>query len=187
MKWRALRMLFQKASGAPVIIRLIKAMVCLAVALFGLLVAADNVIDYSTNFQFVQHVLSMDTIADKRLIDRAITDPAVWRLSYVVIIVGEALTGLCFLAAAIALLSQLRAPPARFERAKTWAVVGGAIGFLVWFVGFLVIGGEWFQMWQSPSWNGQQPAFRFVVIMLAVLIFITQREPDDTCGEITRR
>ena len=49
----ALRMLFQKASGAPVIIRLIKAMVCLAVALFGLLVAADNVIDYSTNFQFV--------------------------------------------------------------------------------------------------------------------------------------
>ena len=169
------------------IIRLIKAMVCLAVALFGLLVAADNVIDYSTNFQFVQHVLSMDTIPDKRLIDRAITDPAVWRLSYVVIIVGEALTGLCFLAAAIALLSQLRAPPARFERAKTWAVVGGAIGFLVWFVGFLVIGGEWFQMWQSPSWNGQQPAFRFVVIMLAVLIFITQREPDDTCGEIRRR
>ena len=66
-------------------------------------------------------------------------------------------------------------------------MVGGAIGFLVWFVGFLVIGGEWFQMWQSPSWNGQQPAFRFVVIMLAVLIFITQREPDDTCGEITRR
>jgi len=55
-------MLFQKASGAPVIIRLIKAMVCLAVALFGLLVAADNVIDYSTNFEFVQHVLSMDTI-----------------------------------------------------------------------------------------------------------------------------
>ena len=113
----ALRMLFQKASGAPVIIRLIKAMVCLAVALFGLLVAADNVIDYSTNFQFVQHVLSMDTIPDKRLIDRAITDPAVWRLSYAVIIVGEALTGLFFLAAAIALLSQLRAPPARFERA----------------------------------------------------------------------
>jgi predicted small integral membrane protein len=64
-------------------------------------------------------------------------------------------------------------------------VVAGAIGFFVWFVGFLVIGGEWFQMWQSPIWNGQQPAFRFVVIMLAVLIFITQREPDDTDGGMT--
>jgi predicted small integral membrane protein len=84
-----------------VIIRLIKAMVCFAVALFGLLIAVDNVIDYSTNFEFVQHVLSMDTIPDKRLIGRAITDPAVWRLSYAAIIVGEALTGLFFLAAAI--------------------------------------------------------------------------------------
>ena len=52
--------------------RLIKAMVCCAVALFGLLAAGDNVIDYSTNFQFVQHVLSMDTIPDKRLIGRAL-------------------------------------------------------------------------------------------------------------------
>ena len=167
------------------IIRLIKGMVCFAVAVFGLLVAVDNVIDYNTNFRFVQHVLSMDTIPDKRLIGRAITDPAVWRLSYAAIIVGEALTGLFFLAAAIALLIRLRAPPARFERAKIWAVVAGAIGFFVWFVGFLVIGGEWFQMWQSPIWNGQQPAFRFVVIMLAALIFITQREPDDTGGGMT--
>ena len=36
---------------------------------------------------------------------RAITDPAVWKLGYGAIIVGEALTGLCFLAAAIALIS----------------------------------------------------------------------------------
>ena len=152
-------------------------MVCSAVGLFGLLVAVDNVIDYCTNFQFVQHVLSMDTIPDKTLVRRAITDPAVWRLSYAAIILGEALTGLFFLAAAVALVRQLRAPPPRFEGAKTWAVVGGAVGFLVWFVGFLLIGGEWFQMWQSSTWNGQQPAFRFVVIILAVLIFVMQPEP----------
>jgi len=141
------------------------------------LVAADNVVDFEKNYAFVQHVLSMDTVADKRLIGRAITDPAIWRLSYAAIIIGEGLTGLCFLAAAIALLIQLRASPARFERAKTWAVVGGAVGFLVWFLGFLVIGGEWFQMWQSPTWNGQQPAFRLVIIILAVLIFVMQPEP----------
>ena len=163
--------------GGGVIIRVTKAIVCLPVALFGLLVAADNVVDFDMNYAFVQHVLSMDTIPDKRLIGRAITDPNIWRLSYAAIIMGEGLTGLCFLAAAIALLIQLRASPARFERAKMWAVVGGAVGFLVWFLGFLVIGGEWFQMWQSPTWNGQQPAFRFVVIILAVLIFIMQPEP----------
>ena len=52
-------------------------------------------------------------------------------------------------------------------------MVGGAVGFFLWFLGFLVIGGEWFQMWQSPTWNGQEPAFRFVVVILAVLIFIS--------------
>ena len=30
-------------------------------AVFALLAAADNVIDYDTNFEFVGHVLSMDT------------------------------------------------------------------------------------------------------------------------------
>jgi predicted small integral membrane protein len=160
-----------------VIVRLAKAVVCLPVALFGLLVAADNIIDFDMNYAFVQHVLSMDTIADTRLIGRAITDPAIWRLSYGAIIIGEGVTGLCFLTAAIALLIRLRASPALFQKAKTWAVVGGSVGFLVWFLGFLVIGGEWFQMWQSATWNGQQPAFRFVVIILGVLIFIMQPEP----------
>jgi predicted small integral membrane protein len=49
--------------------------------LFGLLVAVDNVIDYGTNYAFVQHVFSMDTtFPGNALMGRAITDPAVWRL-----------------------------------------------------------------------------------------------------------
>ena len=47
-------------------------------------------------------------------------------------------------------------------------------GFLVWFVGFMVIGGEWFLMWQSETWNGQEPAFRFYLTILAVLIYVNQ-------------
>jgi predicted small integral membrane protein len=146
-------------------------------ALFALLVAVDNVIDYGTNYAFVQHVLSMDTVSGTHLIGRAITDPAIWRLAYAAIIAGEALTGLCFLAGAIALFTRLRASPAQFAEAKTLAVAGGAVDFLVWFFGFLVIGGEWFQMWQSPTWNGQEPAFRFVVILLVLILFIMQPEP----------
>jgi predicted small integral membrane protein len=162
-----------------VIIRLAKAILCVPLALFGLLVAVDNVIDYGTNYAFVQHVLSMDTtFPGNALMGRAITNPSVWQLGYGAIIVAEALTGLCFLMAALTLMANLRAPPARFARAKTWAVVGGTVGFLVWFLGFAVIGGEWFQMWQSPTWNGQEPAFRFTMTILVVVIFIAQREPD---------
>ena len=61
------------------------------------------------------------------------------------------------------------------------------MGFLVWFFGFMVVGGEWFAMWQSPQWNGQQPAFRFYMTLLAVLIFVNQpdaegKAPDHESG-----
>jgi predicted small integral membrane protein len=169
----------QKVSEVALIIRLAKAILCVPLALFGLLVAVDNVVDYGTNYAFVQHVFSMDTTFPGNVLKgRAITDPAVWKLGYGAIMVGEALTGLCFLVAAATLMANLRAPPAQFAQAKTWAVVAGTVGFLVWFLGFAVIGGEWFQMWQSPTWNGQEPAFRFVVTILAVVIFIAQRESD---------
>ena len=145
------------------IIRLAKAILCVPLALFGLLVAVDNVIDYGTNYAFVQHVLSMDTtFPGNALMGRAITNAPVWQFGYGAIIVGEALTGLCFLVAALTLMANLRAPPTQFAQAKTWAVVAGTVGFLVWFLGFAVIGGEWFQMWQSQTWNGQEPAFRFM-------------------------
>jgi predicted small integral membrane protein len=36
----------------------------------------------------------------------------------------------------------------------------------------MTIGGEWFGMWQSKDWNGVPSAFRFVMVIMAVLIFV---------------
>jgi len=57
-------------------------------------------------------------------------------------------------------------------------VAGVLAAFLIWFFGFMVIAGEWFAMWQSATWNGQEPAFRFYVTALAVLIFVNQPDGD---------
>ena len=43
------------------ITRIAKIAMCLALAAFCLLIAYDNIADYSANYEFVQHVLSMDT------------------------------------------------------------------------------------------------------------------------------
>ena len=72
----------------------------------------------------------------------------------------------------------MRAPAASFQRAKTWLVAGATMGFMVWFFGFMVVGGEYFAMWQSKSWNGQEAAFRFYMTLLAVLIFVNQRDEE---------
>jgi len=42
----------------------------------------------------------------------------------------------------------------------------------------MVVGGEWFQMWQSSSWNGQEAAFRFYLTILVALIFVNQKDDD---------
>jgi predicted small integral membrane protein len=158
--------------------RLAKSMLSLVLATFALLVAVDNIIDYGTNYAFVQHVLSMDTVfPGSRLTWRAIRDPMWWQAGYLLIIAGEMVTGLLFLAGGVQLLRRARAPAACFAAAKVWCIAGACAGLAVWLLGFLVVGGEWFQMWQSSQWNGQEAAFRFAMIILAILIFINQ--PDE--------
>jgi len=52
------------------------------------------------------------------------------------------------------------------------------LGFLVWQVGFMSVGGEWFGMWMSKQWNGVPDAFRFFITILAVLIFLSLRDEE---------
>ena len=78
----------------------------------------------------------------------------------------------CAGSAPIALLRNLRADARAFNRAKAFAVAGLTLGFLLWQLGFMTIGGEWFGMWQSKSWDGVPSAFRFVMVIMAVLIFV---------------
>lgn len=157
--------------------RIAKVFMSLVFGLFGLLVAADNILDYGTNFEFVRHVLSMDTTFENgALRGRAILDPFWWHAGYALIILGEAVMGVLFLIGAAQLLRVLRAPAARFDAAKSWSILGATAGFAVWFAGFMLVGGEWFQMWQSSQWNGQAAAFRFYMPLMAGLIFIALPE-----------
>jgi len=41
-----------------------------------------------------------------------------------------------------------------------------------------VIAGEWLLMWQSKDWNAQQAAFRFAVLFLLGLIFVSLKDED---------
>ena len=159
--------------------RLSKIVMVLALSAFAFLVTFNNITDYGSNFQFVQHVLSMDTTFDgNAAMYRAVTTPLLWTLGYWGIIAGEAITCLLLLMGGWRMIGQRSSAAADFDRSKGLVIAGATAGFLVWFLGFIVIGGEWFLMWQSPVWNGQDAAFRFCMIILAVLIYVTRPETD---------
>jgi predicted small integral membrane protein len=164
--------------GIMIIVRLAKTTMIAALAAFALIVAYDNVIDYDSNYEFVRHVLSMDTtFPGNALKSRAIIDDTIWHTAYALIIAVEAATGLLLAFCAVALLARLRSSAEIFNRTKVWAIAGLALGFGLWFVGFLVIAGEYFAMWQSKVWNGQEAAFRITAVLLGVLIYVSL--PDD--------
>jgi predicted small integral membrane protein len=164
------------------ITRVAKIVLVAAIAALAALVAFGNITDYGTNYAFVEHVMSMDTLFPSSTIGyRAIGNPTLHRAAYAIIIVAEVLTAaLCCIGAAWLLL-HLRAPARAFHRAKAIAIAGLTLGFLTWQFGFMTIGGEWFGMWMSPQWNGVPSAFRFTVVIMTVLIFVAIR--DDEIGD----
>ncbi len=161
--------------------RCAKAVMVACLAAFAALVALNNLVDYRANLVFVQHVLAMDSIfpGSQHLTRwRAIRSPLLWHTLYGLIIAGEILTAWLLTRGAWALWQQRRASASDFQHAKRWAMAGMLAGFVLWFLGFMVIGGEWFLMWQSRDWNGQGSAFRFYLTLLAVGIFVNQPDPD---------
>jgi predicted small integral membrane protein len=76
------------------------------------------------------------------------------------------------------MLGNVGAPGRQFDRSKNVAIAGLTLGFLVWQVGFMSIGGEWFGMWMSQKWNGVPDAFRFFATIGLVLIYLVQRDAD---------
>jgi predicted small integral membrane protein len=162
----------------PMAARYTKIAMILSLAVFALFVVFNNITDYGGNRPFVEHVLSMDTtFRDPAVAYRALSSPIVWSAGYALIICGEAATCLLLFAAAARMIAVRRASADVFNRAKSLLHLAALAGFLVWFFVFIALGGEWFLMWQSPTWNGQQPAFRFCVVIMLTLIYVNQ--PDD--------
>ena len=154
-------------------LRLAKTAFVAGIAFLVSLVAFGNITDYHTNFAFVQHVLMMDTVfPDASIKYRAIDNPTLHHAAYFLIIGFETLTAILCWIGAFRLLSAMKSPARDFTRAKNMAVIGLALGFLTWQVGFMAIGGEWFGMWMSGTWNGIASAHRFFITIIAVLIFL---------------
>ena len=163
--------------SAPFMIRLAKVLLVASMGFFALLAGWGNVVDPASNFAFVQHVLRMDTIfPDSPMTGRAIDSGTLHWTAFWAIVATEFLVAALCLIGALILAFRLGATAAIFNDAKGPAVAGLALGVLLWFTGFMVVGGEWFLMWQSGTWNGISSAFRFAAMMLLTLIFLTAED-----------
>jgi predicted small integral membrane protein len=137
------------------------------------LIAIGNINDPDLNLKFVQHVLSMDTVP---IAAHGVRSPLVWEIGFWSIVAGEVLTAAFFTWGTVELLRARSSKARVFHEAKRFVYAGAGSAFLIWFVGFSAVGGEWFAMWQSQIWNGEQAAFRIFASILLVSIFMAQSD-----------
>lgn len=156
-------------------IRLAKILLLAGLAFYYSLVVFNNLFDFNSNYQFVRHVLLMDTtFPGNRGMGRALH--ATWEyLAFYLFIIGwEICVALLAWWGATRLAWARSATAPRFNYAKRVAIVALTASLLLWLVAFIGVGGEWFLMWQSAAWNGQQEAFRNFVLAGIVLLFVAQ-------------
>lgn len=169
--------------------RVAKTSLVAAVAAFMALVVLNNLADYGSNLLFVRHVLAMDTtFPDNRLGWRAVTAPWLHHAFYAAIILWEVASGVAVGLAAARLWRARHAGGTAWEEARRFTAAALTFNLLLWFGAFLLVGGEWFVMWQSETWNGQDAAFRMFAVVGLILVFVrlpeaapaTALSPSDT-------
>ena len=159
--------------------RIAKTALIAAVGFYLALVVFNNLTDYGSNYAFVHHVLAMDTtFPGNGGMWRALSSPMMAHLFYVTIIAWEAAACALLLAGAWRLWQQRRADAATFNNAKQLAIAGLTLNLLQWLVAFLAVGGEWFLMWQSSTWNASDDAGRMFAIVGIVLLFVNTRDEE---------
>lgn len=161
-------------------VRLAKISLILGVALFYVFAVFNNLADYNSNYQFIRHVLMMDsTFPGNNGMWRAINQPALHTVFYSSIILWETVTMIFCAWGGVRLLRAIGDSAKSFRQASNVAIAGLTLSLLMWLVAFLSVGGEWFLMWQSRAWNGQEAAFRMFTVVGIVLLLVIQREAED--------
>src|SRR3979411_586879 len=119
-------------------LRASKAVLVFAVALLYTILVLNNITDYGSNYEFVRHVLMMDsTFSGNHLMWRAVNSPLVHTVFYIGIIAWESVTMLLCWLAVVRLLKSYRADRAQFAAALNLAMIALPTSLLMWLVALL--------------------------------------------------
>lgn len=157
--------------------RLIKVLFGVSIGLYMFMVCFNNITDYASNFQFVRMVTGMDDVFSKEDTGwRSINSETLHHIIYLFIIAWELTILILIIIGVFKMIKNLKAGSVKFNQSKKLLLTGLSLGVILWFAMFVTIGGEWFLMWQSKNWNGQQTAFLLSICFLLFLIHLNQRD-----------
>ena len=159
-------------------IRTAKVGLIVVAALWGFVGALGNILDWDQALGSVAAVTSMSTFEGGSESWQAMTSPALSWLGALFIVSSKLATGgLCAIGARQMWRSR-DGDAASFALAKKYALTGCAVGAIMLFGGFLVIGESWFELWRTvgPIRMALTDAFRYAGLLMLIAIFVGQRD-----------
>lgn len=159
-------------------LRMMKIALVASVALWGIVGASGNVMDWGGTMGAVGAATSMATFDGGAESWKATTNPAVIWAGALFIMLSKVTAGLLCVAGAGKMLAARTADAAAFGKAKELALAGCAVAVFMLFAGFIVIAESWFEMWRSDVMRGPvlDSAFRYGGMVSLIAIFVSTRD-----------
>ena len=161
-------------------LRSLKIILLLCVAMQGLFYAIQNIANLDQAFGAVAYVASNQghEIYPNSAFP-AVTNPILLWVALIAVLAGEFGAGFLGSKGAWDLFVNRKASADVFQKAKTFGILGCGIAVVTWFGLFMVIGGAWFQMWQTQAgggaWSG---SFIYMGSSAFVMIFLNMKDQE---------
>ncbi|KZL22073.1 hypothetical protein PsAD2_00098 [Pseudovibrio axinellae] len=163
------------------VLRLIKILVAWAFGAFAALVCISNFQEASINLGYIQTVISMVDVFPTSPRSRAFLPLESISTLLSIIVALDGLIAFLLIIGGLRMLINIQGPALQFNRSKSVASFGYCVAFLLWFVGFVTIAGEWFLAWQYPMGKGAiDISFNISMVALLGLIFLNQKDDEVT-------
>jgi len=157
-------------------IRHMKILAAMFIGLFGLSVFLGNLLNIESAHWFVSFVVSGTEQPHYKVIGPVITAGWLHWVILIIIMACELTIGLLGLAGAVKMFKHRNSEEEVFTEAKHLAILAGAMGMLVWFGFFIVIGEGYFHMWQYEAGLGPiQGSFRYGGVCALLMFFISMK------------
>ena len=159
-------------------IRLLKCLLALFVALFCIFYALQNVVNLQAAYGFVALITGMEgQVAYPNHFGPAISSPAlIWIMLWIIILL-EFSAGLLAAKGAFSMWGARTADAVAFNAAKKFGILGAGLAVVTWFGLFSAVGGAYFQMWQTaagaPALEG---SFQYAMLNGMILIYLSMRD-----------
>jgi len=159
-------------------IRLLKTVIVLFVALVCIFYATQNVANLESMKGALSYVMSnQDHEVYVTSFGPAITNPYLVAFAVVIVLIGEFSAGLISLKGAWDMFRARGASADEFQTAKKWALTGSLVGVLTWFGLFMAVGGAYFQMWQTAvGAESHSGAFTLAAVLGIIFLIVQSRD-----------